>query len=264
MAVTQQRTATLNHERKGTGEPLVLIHGFGSHLRVWDQTLPFLTDRREVITVDLPGFGLTPPGPAHPTPRALAEGVAAFLDALRLERAHVAGFSMGGWITLELNKLGRTLSACAICPAGFWNRRERAFAKASLRNSRATMRMSGDRLAKLLENPTLRRALNRQYFEHAERLSPQAAWEASQAFAGAPGFDSTIEALHEGHFTGAREVRAPVTVAWGDKDKLLLPRQAERARRALPQARHVWLPGCGHGPMVDDPATTARAILTSA
>ena len=77
------------------------------------------------------------------------------------------------------------------------------------------------------------------------------------------GFDATLEALHEGHFTGGEAVTPPVTVAWGDKDKLLLPRQAERARRAIPQARHVWLPGCGHVPMVDDPEITASAILTS-
>ena len=264
MTVAQQRTATLNHERRGTGEPLLLIHGFGSHLRVWDQVVPLLAAEREVIALDLPGFGETPPGPAHPTPRALAESVAAFMDELGFERAHVAGFSMGGWITLELNKMGRTLSACAICPAGFWNRWEREWAKASLRNTRGTIRMWGERLEPLLRNRVLRRALNRQYFEHAERMTPDAVWHASRAFVDAPGFNATHDALHEGHFTGAREVTPPVTVAWGDRDKLLLPRQAERARKALPQARHVWLPGCGHGPMVDDPETTARAILTSA
>jgi pimeloyl-ACP methyl ester carboxylesterase len=85
-----------------------------------------------------------------------------------------------------------------------------------------------------------------------------------RGFRDAPGFDATLEALHSAHFTGAAEVTAPATVAWGDKDKLLLPRQADRARAALPQARHVWLPGCNHHPMVDDPEATARAILTSA
>ena len=92
----------------------------------------------------------------------------------------------------------------------------------------------------------------------------QNAGGAARAFAGASGFDATLDALHEGHFTGGAAGPPPVTVAWGDRDKLLLPRQAERARRALPQARHVWLPGCGHGAMVDDPERTARAILTSA
>ena len=264
MSALAARTTTLAHERRGTGEPLVLVHGFGSHRNVWDQVAPLLEAERELVMIDLPGFGETPPAVDHPTPERLAAAVGDFLDELGLERAHVAGFSMGGWIALELNKLGRTLSTCAICPAGFWNRRERAFAKASLRNARATMALFGDRLEGMLESDTLRRALNRQFFEHAEHLSPEEAYAAARNFAGASGFDATLEALHESHFAGAREVTAPVTVAWGDRDKLLLPRQAERARRALPQARHVWLAGCGHGPMVDDPTTTARAILTAA
>ena len=80
----------------------------------------------------------------------------------------------------------------------------------------------------------------------------------------APGFDATVDGLFEGHFTGGAAVTARATIAWGDKDKLLLPRQAERARAAIPQARHLWLPGTSHHPMVDDPEATVRAILTSA
>jgi len=257
-------SSSIGSDRSGTGEPLVLIHGFGSFRRVWDPVLPLLEPHRDVIAIDVPGFGESPADVEHPTPPRLAAAIADLMDDLGLERLHVAGFSMGGWITLELNKLGRTAGACAICPAGFWNRRERAFCKASLRNTRAQANLFGDRLGKLLQNAQLRRALNRQYLEHGERLSAEEAAEMVSTFAGSSGFDATAEALHEGHFTDAGAVTAPATVAWGDKDKLLLPRQAERARRALPQARHVTLPGCGHIPMVDDPETTARAILTSA
>lgn len=254
---------TLAHDRTGSGEPLLLIHGFGSFRGVWKPILPMLEREREVIALDVPGFGDSPADVDHPTPLRLAERIARFMDELGLERAHVAGFSMGGWLTLELNKMGRTLTACALCPAGFWNRWERAFCKGSLHNTRMSVRLLGDRAERLFQSPAVRRHANRQYLEHGERLSAEEAVETVTRFAGSPGFDATAEALHEGHFTGGRDVRAPATVAWGDRDKLLLPRQAERARKAIPQARHVSLPGCGHIPMVDDPETTARAILTS-
>jgi pimeloyl-ACP methyl ester carboxylesterase len=52
-----------------------------------------------------------------------------------------------------------------------------------------------------------------------------------------------------------------VTVAWGAKDRILPPHQAERARELLPEARHVALPGCGHVPMTDDPDLVADLIL---
>lgn len=255
---------TLAHDRTGAGEPLVLIHGFGSYRGSWQPVVPLLEAEREVIAIDLPGFGGSPPDVDHPTPARLAARVAAFLDEIGLDTPHVAGLSMGGWITLELNKMGRTRSACAICPAGFWNRWERAFAKTSLRGTRAQLKALAPVLPRLFQSPALRRSMNRQYLERADRLSAEEVLETAQKFAGASGFAETVEALHEGHFSGASAVTAPVTVAWGDRDKLLLPRQADRARRAVPQARHVWLPGCGHLTVVDDPETTARAILTSA
>ena len=255
---------TLAHDRGGSGEPLVLIHGFGSFGGVWEPVRPALEAEREVLAIDLPGFGDSPPGTDHPTPARLAEAVARFIEEAGLERPHVAGFSMGGWITLELSKMGLARSACAICPAGFWNRRERAFCKGSLKNTRAQLALLRPVLPRLFESPALRRGMNRQFLEHGDRLTAAQMVETADRFARAGGFDATLEALHEGHFTGAAEVAPPATVAWGDKDKLLLPRQAERARRAIPQARHVWLAGCGHVPMVDDPVATARVILSSA
>ncbi|MFS8499565.1 MAG: alpha/beta hydrolase, partial [Micromonosporaceae bacterium] len=55
--------------------------------------------------------------------------------------------------------------------------------------------------------------------------------------------------------------RVPVTVAWGERDRILPPREAARAREVLPWARHVTLPGCGHVPMSDDPELVALTIL---
>ena len=255
---------TLAHDRAGSGEPLVLVHGFGTSRRIWDLVLPLLRPHREVVAIDLPGFGDSPLLADHPTPPRLAVEVARFVGELGLERPHVAGYSMGGWIALELAKTRQVRSTCAICPAGFWNRWERAYCKGTLRNLRATLRVGGPLTDRLVENDRLRRMLNRQTFEHAEHMTAEQVRVLSQGFASAPGFDATLEALHEGHFTGAGEVRSPFTVAWGDRDKLLLPRQAERARRALPDGRHLWLAGCNHHPMVDDPEATARAILSSA
>lgn len=53
----------------------------------------------------------------------------------------------------------------------------------------------------------------------------------------------------------------PVSVAWGTRDRILLRRQGVRAKRVIPDARLVRLPGCGHVPMNDDPALVARVIL---
>ena len=66
-------TLSVHHEVHGAGEPLLLIHGTGGSLRVWDPLLERLAARRTVIAVDLPGFGLSPrmkPGTAPTDPPA--------------------------------------------------------------------------------------------------------------------------------------------------------------------------------------------------
>ena len=61
---------------------------------------------------------------------------------------------------------------------------------------------------------------------------------------------------------GCRPQLSPATVAWGERDRLLIfSRQAPRARRMLPGARHVVLHGCGHVPTWDDPEQVARVLL---
>src|SRR3954447_13421526 len=90
----------LAHRRTGTGPPLVLMHGIGLDHRCWDPVLPQLERSREVIAVDLPGFGGSP-GLGAPEVGTLADEVEDTLKALGVPGAHVAGNSLGGAIALE-------------------------------------------------------------------------------------------------------------------------------------------------------------------
>jgi pimeloyl-ACP methyl ester carboxylesterase len=120
----------LHYEVNGTGAPLLLIHGTGSSLRVWDPVVYLLAARRTVIAVDLPGFGFSPPmtsGPP-PTPAGYARVLADLLRELGYDSAHVAGNSVGGWTALEVAKLGVARSVVALAPAGLWARRAPLYA----------------------------------------------------------------------------------------------------------------------------------------
>jgi pimeloyl-ACP methyl ester carboxylesterase len=104
---------SLNYIRVGSGEPLLLIHPLGADIVVWEPVLERLATQRDVIAVDMPGFGASPAlaNGSEPTPTALAAAIGRFLDSLGLERVHVAGNSLGGWVAFELAKAGRALSA---------------------------------------------------------------------------------------------------------------------------------------------------------
>lgn len=81
----------MHHVRLGTGKPLVLIHGLGGSWRSWEPILNLLAVEREVIAVDLPGFGKTPPLPGEVSIATLSEAVTAFLAAQRLTGVYVVG-----------------------------------------------------------------------------------------------------------------------------------------------------------------------------
>jgi pimeloyl-ACP methyl ester carboxylesterase len=94
----------LYYERRGSGEPLLLIQGLGANSVHWGE--PFLTELErdlEVIVFDNRGAGRSAPLPgADLTTASLASDVLVLLDALELERVHVFGFSMGGMVAQEL------------------------------------------------------------------------------------------------------------------------------------------------------------------
>lgn len=251
--------------RKGSGEPLLLVHGLGSHYQVWQPVLDRLAAEREVIGIDLPGFGDSPPLPDDATPDAhqLTGAVAAFLDEIGWDRPHIVGNSLGGWVALELAKRGRARSVAAIGPAGFANRRERAFTVESLRGTHRVAQLTYGIAPRMLATPVARKLALSQTFGRPERMTVDAAVATIRNFADSPGVPPALEALRQGHFSGGEQIDVPVTMIWGDRERLLprRERQAARSVRAVPGARLVWLRGCGHAPMWDDPPAVAQAVL---
>jgi pimeloyl-ACP methyl ester carboxylesterase len=254
----------LNFYRNGTGEPLVLIHGIGSRWQMWEPVLDRLVGHRDVIALDLPGFAgsaMPPPG-TPPGPESLTTLVHDFLvNELGVERPHVAGNSLGGLISLELARRGQVRSANAISPAGFASRAETVIARGSLWAGVRLARRIAPAADRLMRSRAARAAALAQFVAHPTRLSPADAAASLRDLAGAPWFDATLPTLRAAHFHGGEDITVPVTVAWGDKDRLLLPRQALRAARLIPRARMVTLQGCGHVPTYDDPEQVARVIL---
>src|SRR3954451_5895154 len=254
----------LHHEVRGTGEPLLLVHGTGSSLRVWDPLVERLAARRTVIAVDLPGFGasppLTPSGPP-PTPTGFAVILTDFLGQLGHSTAHIAGNSVGGWTALEMAKLGAARSVVALSPAGLWARRAPLYDVLSFRATRFLCRLLDPLLPALLARPLGRRLMLSQSFSRPERVPLNAAVEIARAFGRSPGFVAHLDATIRQRFVGGLSIGVPVTVAFGGNDRVLLRNQSRHQDQLPPQTRWLELPGCGHVPTYDDPALVAEVIL---
>ncbi|WP_433251264.1 alpha/beta fold hydrolase [Streptosporangium sp. CA-135522] len=251
----------LAFERRGAGPSLVLLHGIGHHWQAWLPVLDRLAAERDVIAVDFPGFGVSPPlPPGTPyTAETLADAIESFCAMLGLHEPHVAGNSLGGYVALELASRGAVRTATALSPAGFWSRSELVYARAALRATRAAARsMPPERAAAVAGSPLGRMATAGMMVAHPARLSAEALLAATQALADAPGFDDTLDSFT--WMMPPAPPKAPITIAWGEHDRLLLRRQAVRAARWSGQ-RVKLLKGCGHLPMSDDPELVAGVLL---
>ncbi|MEV7171721.1 alpha/beta fold hydrolase [Streptomyces sp. NPDC093224] len=260
------RTTTVAYERKGAGEPLLLLHGIGHHLQAWHPVADVLAAGHDVIAVDLPGFGASDPLPRG-VPYSLdsvAPALGALCAALGVERPHVAGNSLGGLLALEMGRRNLARSVTALSPAGFWTEAERRYAFAALLAMRAGARaLPVPAVRRLARSAAGRAALTGTIYARPARRSPQDVVAETLALRHATGFEDTLAAGGSVRFT--HDVPGlPVTVAWGTRDRLLLRRQGVRAKETIPGARLVRLPGCGHVPMHDDPALVARVVLDTA
>jgi pimeloyl-ACP methyl ester carboxylesterase len=258
----------LAHTRAGTGEPVLLLHGITHRRQGWDRVVPLIAHEREAIAVDMPDHGESPalPDDYRGDIAPLTDAVEAFCATEGIERPHVVGNSMGGLVALDLAARGSVRSAVALSPAGFWSTPERLYARAVLAGAHlALSRLSTERVEALLSSPLTRGALVGLLLAHPSRIDPA---EVAADLGGLSRPRASFAAMLAGFGTWTLPERSPgsvvpTTVGWGVRDYLLPRWQAERLRRALPDAAVYLLPSCGHVPMGDDPALVAELILAA-
>jgi pimeloyl-ACP methyl ester carboxylesterase len=256
----------LTFTRTGTGPPLVLLHGIGCSRRAWEPVIPALAEHFDVLAVDLPGFGDSAPLPPQiePLPAALAAAVAGLLDDLGIAAPHVAGNSLGGWVALELAGIRPLASLALLSPAGLWRGATPLYCRISLRGSRWLTRHATGLLSRLVSCRPGRMLVLGQTHGRPASLPPDYARSVIADMADCAGFSATMTATDGRCYLAGPRIDAPVTVAFGSRDVLLLPRQSRHLDELPPGTRLATLPGCGHVPMADDPGAVAALIAASA
>jgi pimeloyl-ACP methyl ester carboxylesterase len=265
-----ERVHTPNHDlailSAGEGVPLVCIHGLGGTKASFLPTVSALAPEGfRVICVDLPGFGDShKPGSGQYDAPWFARAVVELLDELGLERAHLAGNSMGGRIAIETGLLysNRVDRLVLLSPALAWLRD---------RGWKWLLRMPLPQLGYL--QPTPRRLVE----PIVRRVVPGAdeGWTAAgvdeflRSYLTPSGRYAFYESarriyMDEPHgvdgFWTRLETLAPQTMfVWGRHDQLVPIRFMKHVEECLPAARHVEL-DCGHVPQVELPGPTHKAM----
>jgi pimeloyl-ACP methyl ester carboxylesterase len=242
---------TLRGERDAR-PPVVFLHGFGGDAMGWTSVQLALARRRWSIAFDLPGHGRAFAWPDLGNAAVSARAVSASLDALGLERVHLAGHSMGGAVAslMALRNPERIASLTLLAPGGFGpainHRLLRRFAQAT----------QEPEIAPLLE----------QFFGFSARLPTRMAAQVAAGRAEPARSDALIaiaEAILDGEaqrtvdVAGLGALAVPVKVIWGREDRVLPVTQAS----SLPGSIAVHLfDGIGHMPHLETPAAVARLV----
>ena len=240
----------LSYTRRGTGTPLVLIHGFPLDHHLWDEVVPLLEDTFDLILPDLRGFGESSTVDSFFTMEDYASDLAGLLDHLGIREAAIAGHSMGGYVALAFARLfpERVHGLGLVASQVLADSEER---KQGRYKSAAEVAEHG--IGSVVETMTPKFTPDKrlQTFARAsmERQQPAAYIGALKAMA--ERVDST-PLLASFHF--------PVVLVHGDVDALIPIDRAREVKAALPHAHFVEISGAGHMPMLEAKELTAEAL----
>jgi abhydrolase domain-containing protein 6 len=243
-------------ERPGTGETVVLLHGFGADKDNWPRFVKHIPKEYRVIAFDLPGHGDTSRlGNETYTIGFITQGFAGATDALKLTRFHLAGNSMGGYVTMlySVNHPDRVITTCLIDTAGI---------ASPQKSDREIALENGKNILIVSSNQDFDELLG--YAFHSRPFLP---WPVSSVLAqkaiASNAFNlkmwTDISPAKQDFYLNNRlhEIRPPVLVIWGDRDRITHVSGEKVIQELLPGTQSVVMKDCGHMPMVERPGETA-------
>lgn len=256
--VTESPFGRLAYFDEGEGEAVVFVHGLCGDFTHWEHVVARLRPGRRVVGLDLPGCGLSSPQPGYSV-AACRDALLWLMDRLGLERANLAGHSLGGAVVARtaLAAPDRVDRLMLVDASGFrrFSASVQVLARALLRPeliapvlARFNEQMLGQCFA--AENPYVRK-FSRDQLDRSNR----SVVEYARMFA-----SLRHDILHVHLLEHVDRLRMPTLVIWGDKDRLLPVQDVAAWAGRLPRGQLEILYNCGHMPNIEAPEVTSRLM----
>ncbi|HQI82708.1 MAG TPA: alpha/beta fold hydrolase [Deltaproteobacteria bacterium] len=258
-SVTIQGKTITYLERPGEGETVVLVHGFGADKDNWLRFVRGIPKEYRVIAMDLPGHGESfKDTTVTYTVDYMMNGFSQACDALKLDRFHYAGNSMGGWVGMlyAARNPDRVITLGLFDTAGINSPEPSDMMKALERGETILVPTTEEAFATLLG-----------YAFHKEPflpwpIRPVLARRAVEQAAFRQKLWNDVRSDYRDASPMLPELKLPVLVLWGGRDRITHVSSTQILERYLPDSRTVIMQDCGHMPMLERPREAAAHYLS--
>ncbi|MBK7474480.1 MAG: alpha/beta hydrolase [Haliscomenobacter sp.] len=251
----------VHYRRTGKGMPVLLLHGTGASLHTWEGWTKILAPYAELVSVDLPGFGLTGSKPDRDySLQAYVRFLEEFTAALKLDSFYLAGNSLGGAIAWNyaLTHPEQVRKLILLDAAGFPKQ-----AKDPLAMRLAKMPLAASAMTRITPKSLVRKSLLDVYGDDA-KVTPALVGRYFELLLH-PGnreaFADRAKLAHALETARLSQLKIPVLIQWGALDTWIPSSDGERFKSLIPGAQLKIYPGLGHVPMEEDPAVTGKDAL---
>lgn len=251
----ETETVALAFEDVGSGEPIVLLHGYPFNRSLWREQIEVLKETNRVITPDLRGLGESPLAETA-TMDEMANDVAVLLDSLEIEEAIIGGLSMGSYVTFAFTRLfphrvkGLILADTrpqSDTEEGKQNRERQA----QLALSKGMGAIAEEMLPKLLAPSTIIESpeIVSRVSEMIVTTNPQGAANAQRGMA-----------MRVDHTSLLTNINVPTLIIVGSEDVLTPPADSEKMNQAIPNSLLIIIEGAGHCSNLENPEMFSAAL----
>ena len=264
--VHDQRIAYLD---VGAGPPVILIHGFGGSMWQWEQQQRALSQHFRVLTLDLPGAGLSDKPEIDYRPDQMLDFFVGFMDAVNIPQATLVGNSMGAGLAMGMALAHPTRVAKLVLIDGLPQHVMEKLTSPSVRRAIETSAPSwlvsfGNMLfGGLMTESVLREIV------HDQALLTPAVIERSNRNRQRPGLIKPLMTVREnlplwesGFATRVGEITHPTLVIWGEEDRVFPIAVGDELHQTIKGSRFIRIPKAGHIPQWERPDLVNQELIT--
>jgi len=254
----------LHYEETGAGTPIVFVHEFAGDHRSWEPQVRYFARRYRCVTFDARGYppSEVPKDFARYSQERARDDVRSVLDALRIERAHIVGLSMGAFATLHFGMAygARALSltmagvGSGAHPAHYEKFQEDALSNAKEMREKG-MAAFAARYGLGAARVQLQNKDPRSFAEFLSQLSEHSAEGSANTMQGYQGRRPSLYKLVE----NIKRISVPALIIAGDEDDITIEASI-MLKRAIPTAGLAMFPKTGHAMNLEEPALFNRTL----